>query len=436
MTEMSDDSRRAQLPYSLAGMGDTSPIGLALDLSSTNKVVRPIRGDEMNESPTPLPALMILNNDGILASWWIIYNDSLRNGTIYPSLVAAAGSAQSMQMSPAPAATAGPTFGAPSKPAFGAPSAFGSTSALSQGSSPWGSPSRGAPAFGSPSGLGAAGKTTPAFGAPAFGATSTPAFGSSGLPGNRSSHWASTKTASTTPAFGQSAGLGKPTSIFGSAAPTSGTPPSSGGFGKFASQGGFAAAAQNTSGSIFGSKPASNAFGAASVQSASNNTGAFGSFGGQSDQKEGSASSGFVLGSTFKADSTAQEPAQEPANETKSSFFGGDFGKSLASAEKAVPVTEEAAMDAAEEPAKPDTSEALSSTTLTTAPAPQRIQMLPTAPAAGGSVFGTPSTSTGSALQNNTAGFNFDKLKPTEEKADEASISGSLSEYSSYSSKQ
>ena len=93
MTEMADDTRRAQLPAN-DNQDDTSPIGLALDLSSTNKVLKPIPGDEMEESQTPLPALMVLNDEGVLAAWWVVYSESVRQGTVYPELTVAGPSSQ------------------------------------------------------------------------------------------------------------------------------------------------------------------------------------------------------------------------------------------------------------------------------------------------------------------------------------------------------
>lgn len=290
MTEMKDDSSRAQLPMT-ADLSDTSTIGFALDLSSKEKVGKPIAGDEMMESPTPLPAIMVLNNEGVLASWWFVYAESVRQGKMYPGLIAAGNQPQTMQQSPAPSAltssafgaskpafgtSAQPAFGAtafgspsPSsafgKPAFGASAApasigaFGATSGLGKSQSPWGTPATtattSAPTFGS---------STPAFSTPAFGATSTPAFG--GL-GARPSPWASGGSTAPNAAFGQAGGLAMPTS-FSTPAPNSGTLPQSSGFAAFASKGGFASAASpaTTTGSVFGAKPtASSVFGAPST---------------------------------------------------------------------------------------------------------------------------------------------------------------------------
>ncbi|CAC9890768.1 unnamed protein product [Aureobasidium pullulans] len=197
VTNMDADASRATLPMSVIdGMSETAPVGMALDLSSTDPVLEPITSDkEVRESPGPVPALMILNNEGVLSAWWFIYNDSIRQGTSYPGLTSIASApnatpsttqpATSIPTSSAPAATgfaafgkssfgqpAQPSFGQASTPAFGKPS----TPAFGQASTPaFGKPST--PAFGQAS--------TPAFGkpsTPAFGQASTPAFGQASKP--------------------------------------------------------------------------------------------------------------------------------------------------------------------------------------------------------------------------------------------------------------
>ncbi|KAG8625494.1 hypothetical protein KVT40_007245 [Elsinoe batatas] len=241
-TNMANDSRRAQMPMSSDGMGDTSPIGQALDLSSKELIKRPLTSDDMEETASPVPALMILDNEGKLSSWWIMYTESIRQRTAYPELISVAaqnsGASQlsASQSTPAPAAApaqttpafGSSTFGQPSKPAFGSTStpAFGGSSALGGRSSPWGTsgqasseqaaPAFGKPAFGTASTPGTS-SATPAFGKPAFGTTSTPgstaaapAFGSAGRLGSKASPWASNNTPaqSTAPAFGQASAFG------------------------------------------------------------------------------------------------------------------------------------------------------------------------------------------------------------------------------------
>jgi nucleoporin NUP159 len=470
MTEMSDDSRRAQLPMT-GDLGDTSPIGLALDLSSTENVAKPIPSDEMDESPTPLPALMLLNNEGVLASWWIVYSDSIRQNTIYPGLVSAGGASQAQQSSPAPTQTSTSLFGGSSKPtfglptfgapntvsafgsarpatAFGAPSlpgssttgTFGAPSSLGKSRSQWGAPSTSttAPslnaAFGSFGSTPATG-TTPAFGAPAFGATSSAlSFGSSGLPGSRPSPWGTAGSIATTSAFGQAGGLGKPTSVFGTLTPSAGAvAPSSGGFASFASKGGFAAAAPapKATGSIFGPKSASGSFATPSPSPGGNTSSPFSNTSNNTGSKTSNlfGSNNFVLGSTFKADNSTENDDLEPSNGAKSSFFGGTFGNALGETAKQtaieMPQSNEADMDTTEEDTKPEEPLKPDSTTPASTPAALKNQFLKsTAPTS--RLFGTTSpTSSDSAVKPAfSAGFGFGK--PAEQRRSEGFSFGGL----------
>ncbi|PMD51723.1 uncharacterized protein K444DRAFT_544594 [Hyaloscypha bicolor E] len=411
MTEMSDDSRRAQLPMT-AELTDTSPIGFALDLSSKEKVAKPIPADEMDESPTPLPALMVLNNEGVLASWWVIYSESIRQGTVYPGLAIAGGTAQPTQAPPAAIQAPTSAFGAPSTPAFGASafgSAFGGPSTLGKSQSPWGTPSTStAPSTNS---FGTFGSTPseapkPAFGAPSFGTTSTPSFG--GL-GNRVSPWATGGSTAPNAAFGQAGGLPKPTSVFGAPASTKSTPAQSSGFAAFASKGGFAAAAgaaTSPTGSVFGSKPTSNAFGSPSAGSM--NTGnVFGGTANKVESKPTFGSSGFVLGSTFKADPNAKDDVAGTSGEPKDSFFGGGFSNTLGDSSKNVeaPVSKETEMDSGEAP-KTEVPAKIETTTPSSTPAAPKTQLFgSTTPATG--LFGTPATSSTPTAKPALAGFSF-----------------------------
>ena len=197
-TMMAVDSRRAQLPVT-EEMTDTSPIGVALDLSSDEKVTKPIPADEMDESSTPLPNLMILNNEGILCSWWFVHNESIRQGTIYPGLKSA-GSVQPTpaQSAPQPSYATVPRSGfanLPQKPAaatsfgasaFGVGSSFGTPAAIGTNKSPWGTPSAAGVALQT---------NASSFGKPAFG-SATPIgntgsqFGATNSFGNKASPWA------------------------------------------------------------------------------------------------------------------------------------------------------------------------------------------------------------------------------------------------------
>jgi len=276
------DSARATFPMSIIdGMSDTSSVGMDLDLSSRDKVMQPIPGDDL-ESSGPLPALMVLNNEGLLCTWWIVYKDAVRQGLPYPGLTSAASTqAQPVPSAPATPATPAvtgfaafgkssfgqapkPAFGQASTPAFGKPStpAFGqaSTPAFGQASTPaFGQAST--PAFGKPSAPAFGKPSTPAFGQPsqpAFGAPGVPGMGAASALGNKASPWgqpASSPTISTPPkgqvfgsalggatgnaTFGSSSGLGNKSPVWATSSPGSqpafGKPSESGasGFAKF-----------------------------------------------------------------------------------------------------------------------------------------------------------------------------------------------------------
>ena len=72
MTEFLDDTKRPTLPMS-DSMDDSTPIGVALDLSGKDKVYKPIPSDvELEESPGPLPGFWALTHEGVLCAWWEI----------------------------------------------------------------------------------------------------------------------------------------------------------------------------------------------------------------------------------------------------------------------------------------------------------------------------------------------------------------------------
>ncbi|KAI5196358.1 hypothetical protein E4T39_07820 [Aureobasidium subglaciale] len=255
VTNMEKDSARAILPMSSAdGMSDTAAVGMDLDLSSKEIVMQPIPGDDqIRESQGPMPALMILNNEGILCTWWFVYNDAIRQGVSYPGLTSSA-SAPSNAAQPAAAAPAQSTpaasgfaafgkasLGQPATPAFGNPSAptwgqastpssakpafgqvsFGQPSQPAAGKTTFGSPS--VPGIGTPSSLGnkpsiwgasaaqSAIATPPkgqVFGSALGGASGNATFGTSSGLGNKAPVWASSAAGSQSP-FGKPPGLGE-----------------------------------------------------------------------------------------------------------------------------------------------------------------------------------------------------------------------------------
>nr|POE48722.1 nucleoporin [Quercus suber] len=271
------DGRGAPLPLSVNDeMSETSAIGMAMDLSATlnntEKITRPIPADEeFEECPVPLPALCLLNNEGLLSVWWVMYDESLYKKAIYPGMVAAATSdnttmntAPTMPQTSAfgmnPASNQGAsntsTFGSTSSPgqlsAFGSTPTFahtaqkaqasnfnaastlgqattnpqtptfGSTSLFGQASKSQ-SPFGGASAPGSSSTFGQTGQNTSnqagAFGSPsavsqanAFGSTS---FGGASMLGKSSSPWGASTSGTTTtvapatkPVFGSATSIG------------------------------------------------------------------------------------------------------------------------------------------------------------------------------------------------------------------------------------
>ncbi|OBR15250.1 Nuclear pore complex subunit [Colletotrichum higginsianum IMI 349063] len=230
-TELADDSKRASLPMN-DSFENTVPIGAALDLSSKDKVYKPLPADEeIEDSPGPLPGLWVLNHEGVLSSWWIVYEESIRQGTTYPGMAAldtsaSPAAAASTASTAAPAATP-----APSNSAFGAPSsttAFGSTSSLgsAQKPSPFSTSGSKIPTFGGSSTLGTkaspwgsatnapAASSGTTFGSGAFGgssATSGSAFGRPSAPKSAfggGGTFGSPSASSSAPAFGQPSSIG------------------------------------------------------------------------------------------------------------------------------------------------------------------------------------------------------------------------------------
>ncbi|KAH8675452.1 hypothetical protein BX600DRAFT_172671 [Xylariales sp. PMI_506] len=413
-TELLDDSKRATLPMG-ENFDTPAPIGTALDLSSKEPVDKPIPSDEMAQSPGPIPGYWVLNEEGVLSVWWIIYTESIRGGTTYPGMAVVEGSTEQTAAAPpqlAQTAQASP-FGTPSTSAFGKPAAaptpaFGSTTTLGAKPSVWGASSTapagsGGASFGSSTFGSGMSSTAPKFGAPSFGTPSAfgqpssgSAFGQSSGLGAKSSPWGAAAS-STIPAFGQSgfASAAKgPGGTFGSAAG------SSGGFASFANQGGFASlgTTNDTNTSIFAtSKPAGAEDSSMEAESTT-------SFPPPSSSAKPVAGSGGVFGtqpfkliSSFKPDGPAKPDENSTVDSSgEKSLFGSGFASAMG------------------ESTKPSgfglfgnqpSSSSVQSTTPTTTPAPSKFMSLgPTAGPTGGlfgytaknstSLFGTPSTST------------------------------------------
>ncbi|KKA30805.1 hypothetical protein TD95_003667 [Thielaviopsis punctulata] len=296
MTEMADDTRRAAVPMK-ANFNNSVPIGISLDLSARDTVYKPIASEEIDESPGPVPAVWLLNDDGILMAWWLIYDESIKEGTTFPGMVSLLPDLETLAPSkdatpeaaptPAIAPALAPALVAPTTSAFGAPSTTTSTST---------------PAFGQPTSIKASpwGSNSSSSAAPAFGQTG---FGSLGA--SSKSPFSSASTSTTSP--------------FGSATKT-------GGFSSFGNGGGFASLSSGSSGgSIFG-QPSDKPLPFASQDTTST---AF-KMSGNSSFGLGSGQP-FKLQSSFmpsKTDESDDDGVDSDAKPSQNSMFAG-FGSAL-----------------------------------------------------------------------------------------------------------
>lgn len=370
-TAIEDDTRRAQLPIS-ADFQDTSPIGMAFDLSSTDNVPNPIPSDlELLETAGPVPNLIILNNEGVLVSWWFIYNDSVRQKTTYPGFAAVRALQQAVSETSKPSSTpTAPSTDTPNtttdaspfaKPSFGlssAQSGHGATSSNTFGtSSPFTSakPSWTTTGFGASAGSGA---PPSAFGKPAFGDTSTPAFGSASALGKPSIFGQSASPASAT-TFGQPSPFGS--NLNSSPFTTANAATKQSGFASFSKAGGFSSFAGSqadqsskspfgeTSGKVgFGQPAPANLFGtntsSSSLFAAAKPSGAtiFGGNGGA-----------FKLQSSFKGDGSAKDDGPKP--EQPSGFgFGASLDDLMTESHKALSPTHDQEAEMGDETGKSD----------------------------------------------------------------------------------
>ncbi|KAI1387001.1 uncharacterized protein F4822DRAFT_332097 [Hypoxylon trugodes] len=356
--EFLDDSKRATLPMG-DGMDSPPAIGAALDLSSRENVYKPIPTDEIEQSPGPLPGYWVLNTDGLLSAWWIVYSESVRGGTTYPGLAAVEGNAPAPVGSTTPKAAPSNPFASSSASPFGAPasatpSAFGNPSALGAKSSPWGAqPSSGGASgatFGSSTfGAGAATSApkfgTPSFGAPSLGGGAGPAFGQSSGLGAKSSPWASAGTSSNTQAFGHSAfsSLANNANSTGNSGSPFGGPltstNSSSPFAGFANKGGFASIGSNNS-------SGSNIFASTKSEApevsmdADSSTSMFRPPTSKPSTDTGNVfgSQTFKLKSSFQADPNAKDDNDdEKAPKSGGSMFGANFASTIDQTPKPAP---------------------------------------------------------------------------------------------------
>ncbi|KAK3669405.1 hypothetical protein LTR78_010710 [Recurvomyces mirabilis] len=354
------DTNRAGMPMAANGIDDTFALGMALDLSVSETISKPIPRDaELAESPVPLPALCVLNNEGVLRIWYIGYNESIRQKVAFPDLTVAGG----------------PRALDAKKDASAAPSAASSTGSA---------PAFGAPVVSSPSPFGSTPRPTTSSG-PAFGPPSTPSFGGSSAIGQKQSLWGAPPAApSSTPqssapkqptfgssttiaggtGFAQVGGMGQKASPWGSGggstAPTSSFGQPSGIFGgNSAPQSPFAAAgaapasnggdAAKPTGSLFGGGKPLASFGGVGVQNTENKS-PFAAFSSQQKTPGVPTQSSFAstasLGtSSFGGASTVGGPSLF-GTPTPSGSSTGTFGK------PSLPVSREESMQGGEEQKK------------------------------------------------------------------------------------
>ncbi|KAL6714539.1 hypothetical protein ACLMJK_007964 [Lecanora helva] len=428
-TMMADDSRRAQLPLPTNDdFADTTPIGLGIDLSSKDKVEKPLPREEYTTSPGPLPALLVLNNEGILSIWWFVYAESIRQGTTFPGLVAAGGSAQQQTG----AQSSNLTNNSPQAPAPFGQNNFGSrltSSPFDSSPSPT-SLNNQSPAFGAPSTLG--GKSMP-FGAgpldsagqqkqgPVFGQSS---FGMAGGMGNRNSPWGAApggSAAASGSVFGQSGFNAAKPAPFGTPTPSSTQGLTSGAFTSFASKTSPFMTAAPTSGAenAFSKPSTTSSFGSGMDTDNTIGTPAKN----DSDSNHPFGSGAFTLGSTFKKDVSSSNDAPKSNEVSEGSMFGSGFGDALGEAQKepATPHTKDTDMDGDNDAAPDDTqrtvAEDASTTPADTPAAPKSSFPQQIVPPKADDLFGTQAqsqTSPAAVGNSQPTGFSIGSFgKPT-----------------------
>ncbi|EPX70789.1 nucleoporin Nup146 [Schizosaccharomyces octosporus yFS286] len=86
---ISEETKRASLPYSQKKEQDTSPLALSLDLTSSERVQKPLSPAEVPADCPPLPILWIYDNDYQLSGFRFIYIDAIMENSIYPEMIVA-----------------------------------------------------------------------------------------------------------------------------------------------------------------------------------------------------------------------------------------------------------------------------------------------------------------------------------------------------------
>src|SRR5271169_4244698 len=68
-----DESRRATIPYDMEKNEETIAVGMQLDFTATKELKNPLYPNEEPPECAPLPILWVLNTQGQLAGWNIMY---------------------------------------------------------------------------------------------------------------------------------------------------------------------------------------------------------------------------------------------------------------------------------------------------------------------------------------------------------------------------
>ncbi|KAL7628202.1 hypothetical protein AAE478_002400 [Parahypoxylon ruwenzoriense] len=425
-TELADDSKRATLPMGDGGMESPVAIGAALDLSSRDNVYKPIPTDELDQSPGPLPGYWILNAEGVLSVWWVVYSESIRGGTVYPGLAAVDRNAASSPVPTVSKSVESNSFGVSTPSTFGAPpaasgTAFGAASALGSSTSPWAtqtsSGGAGGPTFGSSGfGTGAASSApklgAAPFGASSFGTATAPAFGQSTGLGAKPSPWASGSASSSAPTFGESAfaktvnNTGGSGVFFGNTIPSAAN--ESGGFASFAKKGGFASIGPNSNAggsSIFASTKSE----APEISMDTDTTSIFLPPSAKPNTDAGNVftSQSFKLVSSFQPDSNVRDDTNEKSTSNEKPPFEEGFSAALEEPTKGAPSSplatamqsnvKQLASSMSVESTTPTSTPAPSKFLSQTSPAPQSkgiFDFAPKTPSSLGDTFGSPTAQT------------------------------------------
>ncbi|EPY51952.1 nucleoporin Nup146 [Schizosaccharomyces cryophilus OY26] len=86
---ITEETKRASLPYSQAREQDTSPLSLSLDLTSTERIEKPLSPVEVPADCPPLPILWVYDNDYQLSGFRFMYTDAIMENSLYPEMVVA-----------------------------------------------------------------------------------------------------------------------------------------------------------------------------------------------------------------------------------------------------------------------------------------------------------------------------------------------------------